>query len=212
MAETIDADETSADWADQLQLLDTGANVSNLSTHPKEDPEPLPPRSLEPIENGLTARIRDRLCREYGIKHTERLVRQVSPSLLSALHVDPQPPGAVMVAYFDGCPYSRATEDGLVALAARMHRRNLAGSPSATPYVVMMYDTKAKGNRSFAIERLQARPVPKIFTVVPQGRAIVPWNGEPLGEVRPSARREGEWTRTLPEQALIETLDLHCEK
>lgn len=213
-------EETSADWADRLQMLDSGANVSSLLGAQQEEAQgedTSPSRwSLEPSENGLTARIRDRLRQEYGVERAEYLVRQVSPSLLAALHVDSEPPAAVLVAYFDACPYSRATEDALVSLAARMHRRNLAGGQSqlrsSTPYVIMMYDTKAKGNRSFAAERLQARPVPKLFTVVPQGRAIVPWNGEPMGEVRPSATREGEWTRTLPEQALMETLDLHCGK
>lgn len=165
----------------------------------------------------LTARVRARLRQADGTmgRPSETmcalLVRQVSPSLLSKLHTHANPPCAVLFAYFDACPYSRAAEDALVSLAERMHRRNLSlrredgrgGGGGGSDFCIMMYDIRAKGNRTFASDRLRASPVPKLYTVVPESRAIVPWSGKPLGEVQPSA---SGWTRTLPENALIDAL------
>lgn len=248
--DNIQSEETSADWADRLQLFDAGEfdalerskiraqQNTVLEQEPgrgtgrdEEQRTTIPPvnlldqrriemeqhsvaeRTLDP--SPLTLRIRQRLrdndSTMGGPSETTcaLLVRQVSPSLLSKLHTQPNSPCAVLVAYFDACPYSRATEDGLVSLAKRMHRRNLSIAALADntkrDFCIMMYDIRAKGNRTFAIERLHASPVPKLYTVVPQSRAIVPWTGEALGEVRPSAT-SNEWTRTLPEDELFDAL------
>lgn len=240
------SEETSADWADRLQLFDAGEfdaleRVKQSAAAQQKKLDQTEPdsrvaqeqkeqkRELEPVErleqtlheqtldpSPLTARVRQRLRNDDNTmgRPSElacaRLVRQVSPSLLSNLHSQTRPPCAVLVAYFDACPYSRAAEDGLVSLAKRMHRRNLslaAAQPNdaTNEFCIMMYDIRAKGNRSFATERLHASPVPKLYTVVPQSRAIVPWTGEPLGAVQPSAT-SNEWTRTLPEDALLDAL------
>lgn len=231
------SEETSAEWADRLQLYDAGEfealkrlkkstaqrHQSALTTDilsPQDQASPVSlseqqwsDKTLEP--SPLTSRIRQRLRGDDDTMGRPSevtcalLVRQVSPSLLSKLYTQSRPPCAVLFAYFDACPYSRAAEDGLVSLAKRMHRRNLSlakhHNGTGADFCIMMYDIRAKGNRTFAVERLHASPVPKLYTVVPQSRAIVPWTGEPFGEVRPSAT-SNEWTRTIPEDALFNAL------
>ena len=70
-----------------------------------------------------------------------------------------------------------------------------------------MYDVKAEGNRSFAVEQLKASLVPKLYLIDPYRRVIVVWQGEPMSEVRPNAQsKTGEWTRTLPVQAILDAM------
>lgn len=217
-------DENSAEWADALQKLDSGSNrvwslpaAKKSTNEQKKAPEikkeqktsipaltvsPSPPLSLPPTE--LTQRIRKRLAEKVKESNiTTNLVAQVSPSILAS-----QKNCCLLVAYFDHCPYSRATEDGLVSLAHRMYRRNLAKGRGVAPLSIAMYDTKAEGNRSFAVDQLKASPVPKLFLFDARRRAIAPWQGEPIGDVRPNTNSStGEWTRTLPEQGLMDALE-----
>lgn len=228
-----DDDENSAEWADTLQKLDSGSTrvwslpatartekknevkkqekviEKTVVSKKKEDSTtatlPPPPMALPFLPaSELTQRIRQQLAEKVkDSKVAARLVLQVCPSILAS-----QKNCYLLVAYFDHCPYSRATEDGLVSLAYRMYRRNLAKGSSVAPLSIAMYDTKAEGNRSFAAEQLKASSVPKLFLFDARRRAIVPWQGEPMSEVRPNANSStGGWTRTLPEQALMDALE-----
>lgn len=159
-----------------------------------------------PEPSPLTQRIRARLASACGSSSiASTLVRQVSPSTLKAVR-NP----ALLVAYFDACPYSRATEDGLVSLANRMYVRNL-DSRSSPPFSIAMYDKRAEGNRTFAEEQLKASPVPKLYLLDPYRRAIIEWRGEPMSDTWPVVNSRGietgEKTRRLPESAIMDALE-----
>jgi hypothetical protein len=224
------SEETSAEWANQLQGKDTDSEARSLVTpatiaktkrkvgthtasklrgannEPPQAPAPQAVQTwiaLEPTP--LTRRIRERVWKKCACdaETVENLVLQVSPSRIAALTNC-----CLLVAYYDACPWSRATESGLVSLAYCMYRRNRSRGLGVPRISIAMYDTKAQGNQSFAADQLKASPVPKLYLIDASSRKIKVWQGKPMGDATqdPKSATE-ELTRTLPEEAIMDALE-----